>query len=449
VKLIDIAVDPQRRRDDLGDMAALEESIKTHGQLQPIMVEHNTYYADRWVDTYRLIHGYRRYRAFQELGYTNIRVRPVSTADDAAARYHHDTEVAVREVMHHQEPMLPSEIAALGVAIEALPASPNRPLSPEHHRQHIDINDVVAPALGMTPSYYTRLRRLWKAALRGEGELGQLAGSLLADLDVGRITPNYAFETYAAAYVEEHGKRKKRSPAESLRRRAQAKAMAAKGKNAEEIRAALGYGRIETIYRIGIEDGFVVPRPPGQQQIVAAERRARIAELAATGMGSEAIAKELGYNVRTVRDYAATDGVSFQGENRHHMGSKGAAARRAQIGILAGQGMSSEQIARQLAYGTADTVRDYAREDGVDIPGDRSGVQNRMDPLKIVDNTVSSFEGDLTALELVDPAQLRPTAEDVAYWTKSIDNTVKALRAFAKALRAADTQTEGEGPANG
>jgi len=52
----------RRIRKDLGDISGLMESLKTHGQLTPIIINRN----------YELIAGFRRLRAVKRLGWKSI-----------------------------------------------------------------------------------------------------------------------------------------------------------------------------------------------------------------------------------------------------------------------------------------------------------------------------------------------------------------------------------------
>lgn len=62
----------ERRREDLGDIDGLAESIRKYGLFHPVIVD----------DKHNLIAGERRLRACQQLGWTEIDVRPYSELSD-------------------------------------------------------------------------------------------------------------------------------------------------------------------------------------------------------------------------------------------------------------------------------------------------------------------------------------------------------------------------------
>lgn len=66
----------ERRREDLGDVAALAESIAKYGLLHPIVID----------DDKRLVAGERRLRACQRLGWSTIEATPIGLLTDAALR---------------------------------------------------------------------------------------------------------------------------------------------------------------------------------------------------------------------------------------------------------------------------------------------------------------------------------------------------------------------------
>lgn len=61
-----------RLRKDLGDLRELKESLKTYGQMNPILVD----------EEYVLIAGERRYEALKSLGVKEIEVRIVSDLEE-------------------------------------------------------------------------------------------------------------------------------------------------------------------------------------------------------------------------------------------------------------------------------------------------------------------------------------------------------------------------------
>jgi hypothetical protein len=97
-----------RYRKDLGDVSELAASIIEIGLLNPITV--TEYYGG-----YRLVAGERRLRAFQALELDEIPARIARNIVEAR-----DLLVAERDENTQRKEMLPSEKAALGMAIEDL-----------------------------------------------------------------------------------------------------------------------------------------------------------------------------------------------------------------------------------------------------------------------------------------------------------------------------------------
>lgn len=65
-----------RRREELGDLEGLAESIRQFGLLHPVVVD----------DDLHLIAGERRLRAMEHLGWTEVEVRPIGTLSEAERR---------------------------------------------------------------------------------------------------------------------------------------------------------------------------------------------------------------------------------------------------------------------------------------------------------------------------------------------------------------------------
>ena len=97
-----------RYRKDLGDVSDLKKSIVEVGLLNPITVR-------AWHGSYRLVAGERRLTAFKELGLAEIPARVAQDIADAR-----DALVAERDENTARKEMLPSEKAALGMAIEEM-----------------------------------------------------------------------------------------------------------------------------------------------------------------------------------------------------------------------------------------------------------------------------------------------------------------------------------------
>lgn len=147
-----------RYRKDLGDVADLKASIVEVGLLNPVTVR-------PWHGGYRLVAGERRLTAFKALGLAEIPARVARDIADAR-----DALVAERDENTARKEMLPSEKAALGMAIEEMekPAAQERMLagkapcvpgntgSDSGHKSR----DAAAEAVDLSPATYTRLKTM-------------------------------------------------------------------------------------------------------------------------------------------------------------------------------------------------------------------------------------------------------------------------------------------------
>lgn len=77
----------KRIRQDLGDLSRLMESIKTHGQINPILINSKR----------ELIAGHRRLEAIKRLGWKNIEVR-ITDSEDAI----NELEMEIDENLHRR-----------------------------------------------------------------------------------------------------------------------------------------------------------------------------------------------------------------------------------------------------------------------------------------------------------------------------------------------------------
>lgn len=148
-----------RYRKDLGDVADLKASIVEVGLLNPVTVR-------PWHGGYRLVAGERRLTAFKALGLAEIPARVARDIADAR-----DALVAERDENTARKEMLPSEKAALGMAIEEMekPAAKARQgarndlISTSSSREQ-DVShparDAAAEAVDLSPATYTRLKTM-------------------------------------------------------------------------------------------------------------------------------------------------------------------------------------------------------------------------------------------------------------------------------------------------
>jgi hypothetical protein len=105
----------------------------------------------------------------------------------------------------------------------------------------------------------------------------------------------------------------------------------------------------------------------------------------------------------------------------------GVEKRTATIAELAGSGHTSAQIAAQVGIEDA-RVRMVARENGIDIPADRSTIKTkRPESTRIAGTTVTALEGLAMGVELID----YEAVESDPAWAESLKTSMKALNRFA------------------
>lgn len=162
VNIDDIEVTDRFRR-DLGDVSQLAASIVSVGLLNPVTVS-----ADM-----KLIAGERRIAAHRLLGLAEIEVRVAETISDAR-----DFLVAERDENTQRKEMLPSEAAALGMAIEQLekPAAlerrahgqtapgRNAPGPGTTSVEGLRTRDIAAEAVGLSEPTYRRIKQAIETA---------------------------------------------------------------------------------------------------------------------------------------------------------------------------------------------------------------------------------------------------------------------------------------------
>lgn len=159
----------ERHRRDLGDLSELARSIDTIGLLHPIVVTPDN----------RLIAGERRLKAAVHLGWDVIPANEVGSLDEAS-----DLLVAERDENVCRKDMTPSELVALGKALEAI----ERPRAVARQRagqskggkttnslpdsgtrkKETRTREIVGKALGVSGSYYQRVKLVADAAEAGD-----------------------------------------------------------------------------------------------------------------------------------------------------------------------------------------------------------------------------------------------------------------------------------------
>lgn len=105
--------------------------------------------------------------------------------------------------------------------------------------------------------------------------------------------------------------------------------------------------------------------------------------------------------------------------------------RARQIADLTEQGYAPRQIAEKLGIGEQQ-VRKIAKTHGIDLVTllDRT---HRIDPNRVVAEIVTSLEGTVMALDLVEVSQL--DSPDVEDWVASLTDSLRSLNRFAKQLK--------------
>ena len=173
-----------RFRKDLGDVSELVESIVQVGLLNPITVR-------EWHGSYRLVAGERRLTAFKKLGLAEIPARVARDIADAR-----DALVAERDENTARKEMLPSEKAALGMAIEEM----EKPAAKERQGSRTDLGhsapesgkfqesrEIAADAIGMSRATYSRVKQALVVAENPDEpeEVREVARDVLAQIDAG------------------------------------------------------------------------------------------------------------------------------------------------------------------------------------------------------------------------------------------------------------------------
>jgi ParB family chromosome partitioning protein len=183
-----------RYRKDLGDVSELAASIVEIGLLNPITVT-------EYHGGYRLVAGERRLTAFQALNLTEIPARIARNIIEAR-----DLLVAERDENTQRKEMLPSEAAALGMAIEEMerPAALARQQASVKHAadvrwgnasgsrepdayKEVRARTVAAEAVGMSEATFTRVKT---AILTADdesqpAEVRQVARDVIRRIDAG------------------------------------------------------------------------------------------------------------------------------------------------------------------------------------------------------------------------------------------------------------------------
>jgi len=196
-----------RHRQDLGDLAGLAESMRRHGLIQPVVIDPSG----------RLLAGQRRLEAAKLLGWKEIPSVTLDAADPIGVESDENAQ---------RKPFTPSELVAIGRAIETLEAErakerqrlagptggKGRKASgsgkfPEAVRQ--DTRDAVAKSLGVSGRTYEKARAVVEAAEKDPERYAPLVQKMDRN---GRVDP--AFKVLALEQKrDEYRRRAAEAPA--------------------------------------------------------------------------------------------------------------------------------------------------------------------------------------------------------------------------------------------
>jgi hypothetical protein len=112
-----------------------------------------------------------------------------------------------------------------------------------------------------------------------------------------------------------------------------------------------------------------------------------------------------------------------------------AAERYARIRELAASGHTSVQIAEIVGYAGADSVRQTARDQGITIPADAvmARVRKTIDSNRVVRETVFALEDLVSGLVLVTFDDL--DVSQIGHWTDSLNDSISALRKLIRNMK--------------
>lgn len=159
----DITVHSQYRRQDLGKLRDLQQSIRKDGLARPMPVT-----ADGL-----LIAGERRLRACQNLGWDRIPV--IVATDDAHAVQLLAAEEANTGPRH--KPRSATELVLLGMAVEEFERNESEKRRADGQKgiraaRRSQSRDAAAQITGLSQHYYTQIRRIVQASLGYEPNFG-------------------------------------------------------------------------------------------------------------------------------------------------------------------------------------------------------------------------------------------------------------------------------------
>lgn len=178
-------------------------------------------------------------------------------------------------------------------------------------------------------------------------------------------------------------------------------------------------------------------RPEAEREVA----RAALAEMD-HGRGIQPAANEMRRKLRAKREAAEAVAAVVESEPEgaswvpapSDKGPKPSQRRRELIREMAPSGMTSTQIGERLGL-SPETVRLYARQDGVEIHADKvlGRTHKRIDSNRIIRETVQDLENTEMSLSLVRFDEL--DASQIANWTASLSKSIRMLNRLNKQLK--------------
>lgn len=128
------------------------------------------------------------------------------------------------------------------------------------------------------------------------------------------------------------------------------------------------------------------------------------------------------------RKIIGKDGKQYPDRSRSAVEARVAKAKK-----MAAEGYTSRQIAAEIGI-TAATFVDFRQRHGVVVPADAVvGKTRNHDHDRIVNESVSTLEGVVMGLDLVNVGALDP--DRIAGWATSLSNSLRSLNRFQKQLK--------------
>lgn len=277
--LVDAVTVEDRYRRELGDVAALADSIEKVGLLHPIVVTSDL----------RLIAGQRRLEAARKLGWREVPVRIADDLDSVTAML-----VAERDENTCRKDMTASELYALGAALDRL-AGPTEerlraarvkagkirqgtyePAAGSDDLAAGRTSEIVAPAVGLSETNWKRLKHIGERATTGDVD----ASAVMDRIDEGKVTISKGYKVLR----ESDSLKDERQRLPESERAEQIRELASTGHVAAQIAGELGIGE-ERIRDLAHRHDIVLPDAAiGKRRRIDSNRIVRETVTAAEGV---------------------------------------------------------------------------------------------------------------------------------------------------------------------